>query len=110
MEAIDRETGKKLFEKFRSHRDGIRNSPGMASVCLICGSIHILPKPGEENKLYCRNCGFAFYRYQCNSCGSTVDGRDPLNPICRECGFRICTCGACNCDSKSPPAEEGDAE
>lgn len=94
---IDREEGKRLFKKYRSQRDGIRNCPEMASVCLICESIDVVPKEGDAAMLYCRNCGFAFHRYQCPVCGKTVDGRDPRNPACRECGLRICSCGACGC-------------
>jgi hypothetical protein len=66
---IDREEGKRLFKKYRSARDGIRNCPEMASVCLICESIDVVPKQGEEGMLYCRNCGFAFYRSTCPACG-----------------------------------------
>ena len=100
METLDRDTAKKLFEHYRRHRDGIRNKPEMASVCLICGSIHIIPKAGDEHKLVCRDCGFPFFRYTCPVCGKTIDGRDPRNPACRgECGLRICTCGACCCRS-----------
>lgn len=97
METPDRETAKKLFDHYRKQRDNIRNKPEMASICLICGSIHIIPKPGDNLKLVCRDCGFAFYRYACPACGRTVDGRDPKNPLCRECELRICTCGACGC-------------
>ena len=97
MEQLDKATAKKLHEKYRTHRDGIRNKPELASLCLICGSIHIVPKVGDDQKLVCRDCGFAFYRYQCRECGKTIDGRDPLNPGCRECGARICTCGTCDC-------------
>ncbi|MBV5339076.1 MAG: hypothetical protein J0665_05885 [Deltaproteobacteria bacterium] len=97
MEPLDRDTTKKLFDHYRKQRDGIRNSPEMASICLICGSIHIIPKPGDAQKLLCRDCGFAFYRYQCPACGKSVDGRDPQNPGCPECGERVCTCGACGC-------------
>jgi hypothetical protein len=97
METLDRDTAKKLFEHYRKQRDGIRNSPEMASICLICGSVHIEPKEGEPGVLVCRNCRFAFYRYVCPACSATVDGRDPLNPGCRECGGRRCTCGACGC-------------
>jgi DNA-directed RNA polymerase subunit RPC12/RpoP len=108
MEPLDRDTAKKLFERFRTKRDGIRNSLEMASVCMICGSIHIIPKPDDEKKLLCRDCGFAFFRYSCSACGKTVDGRDPLNPACRECGSRVCTCGACGCntDKKQIPEKE----
>ncbi|MFZ4857412.1 MAG: hypothetical protein ACOYL3_13545 [Desulfuromonadaceae bacterium] len=106
MQTPDRETAKKLFERFRTNRDGIRNSPEMASVCLICGSIHIVPRPGENQKLLCRDCGFAFFRYSCSACGNTVDGRDPLNPACRECGSRICTCGACGCHTDKENSDD----
>ena len=102
MEPLDRETGGKLFNHYRKQRDGIRNSPEMASVCLICGSIHIDPKPGDGRMLVCRNCGFAFYRYPCPACGATIDGRDPRNPGCRECGARVCTCGVCDCPTNGP--------
>jgi hypothetical protein len=34
METVDRDSGKKLFEHYRKHRDGIRNKLEMASVCL----------------------------------------------------------------------------
>jgi DNA-directed RNA polymerase subunit RPC12/RpoP len=111
MLAVDRETAKKLFQRFRTKRDGIRNSPEMASVCLICGSIHIIPKPGDGQKLICRDCGFPFFRYTCSICGKTVDGRDPMNPLCRECGFRVCTCGACGCQTdkcQTPEKENTD--
>ncbi len=94
---IDREEGKRLFKKYRSQRDGIRNCPEMASVCLICESIAIIPKAGDDTMLTCRNCGFAFYRYSCPACGRTIDGRDPKNPGCSECGLRICSCGVCGC-------------
>jgi DNA-directed RNA polymerase subunit RPC12/RpoP len=101
MQPLDRDTAKKLFQRFRTKRDGIRNSTEMASVCLICGSIHIIAKPGDDQKLMCRDCGFPFYRYSCSACGKTVDGRDPMNPMCRECGLRVCTCGACGCHSSN---------
>ncbi len=97
MEPLDRDTAKKLFDHYRRHRDGIRNKPEMASICLICGSVHIIPQHDNPHKLFCRDCGFAFYRYQCPACGKTVDGRDPHNPACHECELRICTCGACGC-------------
>jgi hypothetical protein len=98
MEPLERDTAKKLFDHYRNNRDGIRNKPEMATVCLICGSVHIIPKPGDERMLVCRDCGFAFYRYACQVCGETVDGRDPKNPGCRgACGLRTCTCGACGC-------------
>jgi hypothetical protein len=45
---IDREEGKRLFKKYRSQRDGIRNCPEMASVCLICESIDIAAKPDAD--------------------------------------------------------------
>jgi rubrerythrin len=98
MEPPDRETARKLFGQHRENRDGIRNKPEMAWICLICGSVHIIPKPGDEHKLVCRNCGFAFFRYICPACGKTVDRRDPKNPACPgECGLRLCSCGACGC-------------
>jgi len=94
---LDRDVAKNLFDHFRKHREGIRNKPEMAGVCLICGSVHIIPKPGDSHRLLCRDCGFAFYRYPCPACGKTIDGRDPHNPACRECGLRICSCGSCGC-------------
>ena len=109
MEPLDRETAKKLFEQYRKKRDGIRNKPEMASLCLICGSIHIIFKEGHDRKLVCRDCGFAFYRYQCSACVQTVDGRDPKNPGCPECGERICTCGACGCPATDNSNGNGDA-
>lgn len=96
---LDRDTAKKLFEHYRRNRNGIRNKAEMATICLICGSIHIIPKVGSEYKLVCRDCGFAFFRYACSVCGKTVDGRDPENPACRTCGLRVCTCGACGCEA-----------
>jgi hypothetical protein len=99
METGDKHRAKDLQERFRTRRDGIRNNPEMAQVCLICGSVHIVPKEGDPHRLVCRDCGFAFYRYLCSACGTTVDGRDPLNPGCRVCGLRVCTCGACGCGS-----------
>ena len=97
MEALDKDTAKKLYKHYRQNRDGIRNSPEMASICLICESIHIDPVEGVPHKYICRNCRFKFIRYQCSACGGTVDSRDPQNPPCEECGLRICTCGACGC-------------
>jgi hypothetical protein len=97
MAPIDRDTAGRLYNHYRKLRTDIRNSPEMASICLICGSIHVIPKDGDDLMLICRNCGFAFYRYECRACGKTVDGRDPQNPGCRVCGLRICTCGACGC-------------
>ena len=88
---------KQLFDYYRRKRDGIMNKQELASVCLICGSTHVFPKDGDPHKLVCRSCGFAFYRYDCPSCGETVDGRDPANAGCRECGLRVCSCGACGC-------------
>lgn len=97
MDTLSRETARHLFDKYRKRRDEIRNCPEMNSVCLICGSIHIVPKAGEEGVLTCSNCGFCWFRYECITCGKTIDGRDPLNPGCRKCGLRICTCGTCGC-------------
>ncbi len=87
----------KLLKKYREDRDGMRNCPELAGLCLICGSIHIVPHKDDHRKLVCRNCGFAFYRYVCPACNSTVDGRDSRNRACPECGIRICSCGACGC-------------
>lgn len=101
MEPLDRDTAKKLFDHYRRHRDGIRNKPEMASVCLICGSIHIIPQKGDDRKLVCRDCGFAFYRFQCPVCSKTVDGRDTKNPGCRKCNERICTCGCAATDNSN---------
>lgn len=64
METPNREDARKLFDYYRTHRDGIRNRPEMAFICLICGSVHIIPKEGDAHKLVCRDCGFAFYRYE----------------------------------------------
>jgi len=69
----------------------------MASVCLICESILLVPVVGSvPAAMKCQNCGFAFIRCRCLSCGETVDGRDPGNPACHECGWRICACSACS--------------
>ena len=95
---LDREEAKCLYDRYRKQRDGIRNCEGMGSLCLICGSVDVVPKVGEEGMLVCRNCGFVFYRSECTVCGATIDGRDPRNPGCRECGQRLCTCGTCGCN------------
>lgn len=108
MGPLDRATANKLFDHYRKHRDGIRNKPEMATICLICGSIHIIPQNGNQHKLFCRDCGFAFFRYECSACGKTVDGRDPHNPACHECGLRICTCGACGCAEKDTHNTQGE--
>ncbi|MGA7828509.1 MAG: hypothetical protein WCA04_12650 [Geobacteraceae bacterium] len=97
METLDRETARKLYEKYRKQRDGIRNEPDMASVCLICASFRVIPKAEDVLMRVCCNCNFPFYRYECSVCGATVDGRDPQNPGCEACGLRVCTCGACGC-------------
>lgn len=97
MEGLDRETADRLHIHFRKHREGIRNCRELASLCLICGSIHIVPKDGEPGMLVCRNCGFAFYRGVCPDCGAIIDGRDPKNNICRSCLEHRCSCGACGC-------------
>jgi len=93
----DRETAKRLFAEHRTERDGIRDIPAMAYVCLICGSVHVAPLAGNDKKRVCLDCGFAFYRYQCKACGTPIDGRDPANPICPTCHNPTCTCGACGC-------------
>lgn len=97
MGAPDRNNAKRLFEHHRKYREGIGKEPAMASICLICGSLQVIAKAGDLRQRICCNCGFVFYRYQCPCCGATVDGRDPLNPACRTCGSRICSCGACAC-------------
>jgi NAD-dependent SIR2 family protein deacetylase len=99
MDTLDRDTAKQLYKHYRKNRDGIRNCPEMASICLICESIHIVPVEGNPYKLVCRNCGFAFYRYTCSACGATIDGRDPKNPPCEKCDLRVCTCGVCECQA-----------
>jgi hypothetical protein len=96
----DRNEAKQLFAHYRRNRNGIRVNPQMESVCLICGSVHVVPDVDNPGMLICRNCGFTFYRYPCAVCCETVDGRDPMNPGCRECGLRICTCGACGCSMR----------
>lgn len=102
MEHPDRNTAHRLFAQYRRQRDGIRTCPELGTICLICGSLHVVPREGFDGMLTCRNCGFSFYRYECPSCGGTVDGRDPLNPGCRVCGRRICTCGDCGCGAALP--------
>ncbi|RQW83295.1 MAG: hypothetical protein EHM79_16510 [Geobacter sp.] len=97
MEALDRDTAEKLYKQYRKQRDGIRNQPEMASICLICASVNVITKADDIQMRVCRNCNFSFYRYDCSACGATIDGRDPLNPGCAICGLRICTCGACGC-------------
>jgi hypothetical protein len=101
LEILDKEPVKKLFRHYRKNRDGIRNCPEMASICLICESIHIAPVEGDSRKHACRNCGFPFFRYTCRVCGATIDSRDPQNPPCEECDARVCTCGACDCPDES---------
>ncbi len=97
METLDKDIAKKLYKHYRKNRDGIRNSPEMGSICLICQSINIDPVEGVPNQFICRNCRVKFTRYECSACGNVVDSRDPQNPLCEECGVRICTCGACGC-------------
>lgn len=106
MSSTTMEQAHKLYEYYRKQRDGIRKNEAMATICIICGSVHVVAKEDEEGKWYCRNCGVAFYRYACPACGKTVDGRDPQNPYCHECGMRICTCGACHCPQESHKAQE----
>jgi hypothetical protein len=95
--ALDKGTAEALFTHYRKHRDGIRNREELATLCLICGSVHVVPHEGHPGMLVCRNCGFPFYRYPCPACGRIVDGRDPQNPGCRGCELRTCSCGACGC-------------
>ena len=97
MDTLTRDAAKKLFDRYRRQREGISDSPEMAFVCLICGSTHVYPKDGDPHQRVCRSCGFAFYRYDCPSCGKGVDGRDPRNVSCLSCGLRLCSCGTCGC-------------
>jgi len=97
MVTVDVATGLALFRLHKNNRAGINRKPEMASVCLICGSIHVDPDPENPRRLICRNCGFAFYRYTCPACASTVDSRDPTNPSCSVCRIPKCTCGDCAC-------------
>lgn len=69
MEPLDRNAAKILFNHYRKNREGIRNKPEMASIWMICGSIHIIPKADDEHKLVCRNCGLRLCTCGC-SCGS----------------------------------------
>jgi len=97
MATIDAAMAYALFRQHQGDRVGINRKPEMASVCLICGSVHIAPDPTNPRKLVCRNCGFAFVRYQCPACANVVDNRDPSNPHCPSCRGRMCTCGSCDC-------------
>ncbi|RNC71771.1 MAG: hypothetical protein ED859_03445 [Desulfuromonadales bacterium] len=93
---MDKEEAKQLFRRFRTNRSGVRKNPALASLCLICGSTDVVPLAGHEPPtMHCRSCGFNFVRYACWKCGETIDGRDPLNPPCGECGWRTCVCTAC---------------
>lgn len=103
MEKPDREHVRNLFRQCRKQRDGIRNIPELATICLICESTAIIPKKDHAQMLVCRNCDFPFYRYTCTACGATIDGRDPQNPGCHACGLRVCTCGACGCPTGDTP-------
>jgi len=97
MATIELEVAKRLFARYRVERAGISDVAEMASVCLICGSPHIDPVPGEDGKFVCRNCGFGFSRYACTACDKAIDGRDPNCLKCAACGKRKCTCGSCAC-------------
>ena len=97
MTTIDAATAFALFRMHQGSRAGINRKPEMGSVCLICGSVHIAPDPGNPRKLVCRNCGFAFLRYQCPACANLIDSRDPTNLHCPLCCGRKCTCGNCDC-------------
>jgi len=105
---LEREEAKALYARYRSNRKGLRKNPGMASVCLICGSSDVIPdSEAEPHRLRCRNCGFTFLRYPCRACGETVDARDPETPCCHECGWCRCTCAACGpgCHAQTGPAD-----
>ena len=94
---MDVATGFVLFRQYRRNRAGVNGRPELASVCLICGSVHVDRDAGDKRKLTCRNCGFSFYRFDCVVCATPVDGRDPGNPPCSVCGVPRCACGACAC-------------
>jgi hypothetical protein len=100
MGIIDSTIAQSLFHMHRGDRAGINKKPEMASVCLICGSVHMDADPGDNRRLVCRNCGFAFYRYPCPSCGCAIDSRDPTNLRCPDCRERRCICGSCECLKK----------
>jgi hypothetical protein len=97
MTTIDAAAAFALFRLHQLDRAGINRKPEMGSVCLICGSVHVVPDPANPRKLVCRNCGFAFFRYQCRVCAKVVDSRDPSNLHCPSCRGRKCTCGNCDC-------------
>ena len=103
MGMIDLALGVALYRQHKGDRAGINRKPEMASVCLICGSVHIDPDPDNPRKLVCRNCGFGFFRYACPACGETIDNRDPSNVLCSLCHERRCTCGACGCAPQAGP-------
>jgi len=100
MATVDSVTALALFRLHKGERAGINRKPEMRSVCLICGSCHVGPDPTDGRKLVCLNCGFAFLRYECPACASTIDSRDPSNPVCPACRERMCTCGSCACIHK----------
>lgn len=102
MISLDAAAGMVLFRLHKGNRVGISRKPEMASVCLICGSVHIDVDPADGRRHVCKNCGFAFYRYSCPSCGSAIDSRDPENPLCSTCRERRCSCGACLCREQGP--------
>lgn len=104
MSAIDSATGRELFQRHRRNRAGIAGIPAMGSVCLICGSVHMDVDPANGRRFVCRNCGFAFERYACPSCDSTIDSRDPNDPLCATCHQHRCTCGSCACGRDGPGA------
>jgi hypothetical protein len=99
---LDRQEAKTLFERYRNNRKGVRKNPGMASICLICGSSDVVVQDAARPHVrHCRSCGFDFLRYECPDCGETLDSRDPETPKCRECGFCRCRCAACSPDCPS---------
>ena len=100
MGIIDSTIAQNLFRMHRGDRAGINKKPEMASVCLICGSVHIDSDPGDSRRVVCRSCGFAFNRYPCPSCGCAIDSRDPTNSRCPTCRERMCVCGVCGCPKK----------
>jgi hypothetical protein len=101
MSLVDAALGMELFHLHKRDRAGINRKPEMASVCLICGSVHIDPDPNHPRRFVCRNCGFAFFRYACPACNDPIDSRDPGNGLCPTCRERRCVCGACGCPPPS---------
>ncbi|GAB4343036.1 MAG: hypothetical protein Kow0037_30870 [Calditrichia bacterium] len=85
-----------LIKKFRENPAGIRNESRLREICIKCGSSDVQPRSESERYFkVCRKCGNEWYVNHCWNCGLPVDGRDPENPECPECGWLKCVCGAC---------------